>query len=64
MKIHPTIKEFKEGLGITREDWDAVENPPLTKEESARLRPLKEVIPWLYDKIQAEKKQYEKTTEL
>jgi uncharacterized protein (DUF4415 family) len=56
MKLYPTIPEFKEGLGFSREDWDAVDSPPLTDEELARMRPLKEVLPWLHEKIQASKK--------
>jgi len=30
---------------ITQEDWDAVDVPPLTEEELAGMRPLREVFP-------------------
>jgi uncharacterized protein (DUF4415 family) len=49
MKIYPTIPEFKEGLGFSREDWDAVDFPEITDEELARMRPIKEGLPWLYE---------------
>ena len=32
---------------ISQEDWDAVDNPPLTDEEFAQLRPAVEVFPEL-----------------
>jgi uncharacterized protein (DUF4415 family) len=38
-------KEFREGLGFTREDWDAVDSPEMTDEELANLRPAREVLP-------------------
>jgi uncharacterized protein (DUF4415 family) len=38
-------KEFIPGRGYTREDWDAVDSPELTKEEIASLRPAREVMP-------------------
>jgi uncharacterized protein (DUF4415 family) len=46
MKKHKTIKEFKPGLGFTKEDWDAVsDNPELTDEELSEMRPFEEVFP-------------------
>ncbi|WP_375639269.1 hypothetical protein [Bartonella sp. MF74HXZ] len=40
-----TIKKtFETGCGYTKEDWDAVDSPPLTDEELARLKPAKEVL--------------------
>lgn len=38
-------KTFKPGRGYTNVDWNAVDSPPLTKEEIASLRPAKEVLP-------------------
>jgi uncharacterized protein (DUF4415 family) len=38
-------KVFKPGRGYTQADWEAVDSPPLTKEEIASLRPAKEVLP-------------------
>lgn len=32
---------------IRQEDWDAVDSPPLTDEELATLRPLRETLPGL-----------------
>ncbi|WP_330167798.1 BrnA antitoxin family protein [Bartonella grahamii] len=41
-----TIKKtFETGCGYTKEDWDAVDSPPLTDEELARLKPAKDVLP-------------------
>ena len=40
-----TLKEFQPGRGYTKEDWDAVDSPPLTDEELARMRPAREVLP-------------------
>jgi len=40
-----TIKEFQEGRGYSKEDWDAVDSPPLTEEEISRMRPAREVMP-------------------
>lgn len=45
MKKHKTIKEFRPGLGFTKEDWDAVDSPELTDEELAEMRPFAEVLP-------------------
>jgi uncharacterized protein (DUF4415 family) len=44
-------KEFVPGHGYTKEDWDAVDNPELTDEELASLRPFPEVFPELAEKI-------------
>lgn len=41
----PIMTEFQPGRGYTREDWDAVDSPPLTDEELARMRPAREVMP-------------------
>jgi uncharacterized protein (DUF4415 family) len=30
---------------ISQEDWDAVDSPPLTRDELARMRPAREVVP-------------------
>ena len=38
-------KEFSEGPGYSKEDWDAVDFPELTDEELARMKPAKEVLP-------------------
>ena len=32
--------EFEPGRGYTKEDWDAVDSPPLTDAELAQMRPL------------------------
>lgn len=40
-----TIKQFQPGHGYSKEDWDAIDSPPLTDEELARMRPAKEVLP-------------------
>jgi uncharacterized protein (DUF4415 family) len=56
MKQYPVLKEFVEGRGYSREDWDEVsDNPEWTDEELARARPLKEVLPELYAAIKREK---------
>ncbi len=34
---------------ISQEDWDAVDFPPLTEEQLARLRPAREVFPDIDD---------------
>lgn len=38
-------KQFKPERGYTKADWDAVDSPPLTREEIASLRPANEVLP-------------------
>lgn len=45
VKTYPTLTEFVPGRGYTKEDWDSVDNPPLTDEELASLRPAKEALP-------------------
>jgi uncharacterized protein (DUF4415 family) len=40
-----TIKTFQPGRGYSKDDWDAVDSPPLTDDELAALRPAKEVLP-------------------
>jgi uncharacterized protein (DUF4415 family) len=45
MKLHKIQKEFQEGRGYTKEDWDSVDSPELTKEELASMRPAREVLP-------------------
>jgi uncharacterized protein (DUF4415 family) len=40
------LKNFKPGRGYSKEDWDIVsDNPELTDEEIAQLRPAREVLP-------------------
>lgn len=51
---HATLQEFQPGRGYTREDWDAVDSPPLTEEELASMRPFREVFPELAEKIEKE----------
>jgi uncharacterized protein (DUF4415 family) len=56
MKQYPVLKEFEEGHGFTRADWDEVsDHPEWTKEELAQARPFKDVFPDLYASIQKEK---------
>lgn len=38
-------KEFRPGHGYSKEDWDAVECPPMTDEELANMRAAREVMP-------------------
>ncbi|MFD1252301.1 hypothetical protein DEVEQU_03302 [Devosia equisanguinis] len=45
------MKEFVEGRGYTREDWDAVDSPELTDEQIAQARPFAEVFPDLAESI-------------
>lgn len=45
------MKEFGEGLGFTKEDWDAVDSPELTDEQLAEMKPLSEYDPDLYARI-------------
>lgn len=42
---HPVLKEFVPGRGYTKEDWDAVDSPPLTDAELANMLPAREVLP-------------------
>jgi len=51
-----TIKEFQEGRGYSREDWDAVDFPPMTEEELASMRPAREVMPEAFFKAMRELK--------
>ena len=39
------LKKFTPGRGYTKEDWDAVDNPELTDDELANLKPAREVLP-------------------
>lgn len=43
--------EFEPGRGYTKEDWDAVDSPPLTDAELAQMRPFSEVFPGLAESI-------------
>jgi uncharacterized protein (DUF4415 family) len=45
------LKEFTPGRGYTKEDWDAVDSPPLTDEQIAQARPFAEVFPDLAESI-------------
>ncbi|WP_440409670.1 BrnA antitoxin family protein [Neorhizobium petrolearium] len=45
-------REFQPGRGYTKEDWDAVDSPPLTKEELASMRPFREVFPDIAEKME------------
>jgi len=46
MSMAPRFKEFQPRNGYSKEDWDVVsDNPPLTDEELASLRPFAEVFP-------------------
>ncbi|WP_455475723.1 BrnA antitoxin family protein [Bartonella sp. B17] len=52
-----TIKKtFKEKCNYTKEDWEAVNSPPLTDEELARLKPAKKVLPASFFKHIAEER--------
>lgn len=53
MKIKRELqKEFRPGRGYTKEDWDSVDSPPLTKEELASMRPFREVFPEIAEKME------------
>jgi uncharacterized protein (DUF4415 family) len=46
------LTEFVPGRGYTKEDWDEVsDNPELTDEELAQMRPFAEVFPELAEAI-------------
>jgi uncharacterized protein (DUF4415 family) len=46
-------KEFEEGRGYTRDDWDIVsDNPELTEEDFKNARPFAEVFPDLAASIE------------
>jgi hypothetical protein len=48
-------KSFEPGRGYSRQDWDEVsDNPSVTAEELAAMRPLREVIPETADAIERE----------
>ncbi|WP_375450774.1 BrnA antitoxin family protein [uncultured Devosia sp.] len=52
MNKREVIKEFVPGQGYTQEDWDEVsDNPELTEEELAQMRPFAEVFPELAESI-------------
>jgi uncharacterized protein (DUF4415 family) len=55
MKQYPVLKEFVEGRGYSRADWDDADIPELTEADIKNMRPLKEVLPELYAAIQHEK---------
>jgi len=39
--------------GYTKQDWDDVsDNPPVTKADMAKAKPIKEALPELYESIQ------------
>jgi len=38
-------KTFKRPAHISKEDWDAVDSPPLSDEMLAKMRPASEVVP-------------------
>lgn len=40
-------KQFEAGHGYTKEDWDAVDSPPATKEQLAQAKPFGEAFPEL-----------------
>ena len=45
-------KEFKQGKGFTKEDWDAVsDNPEWTEEDFTNASPFADVFPDLADSI-------------
>jgi len=39
------MKKVRKPDHISQEDWDAIDFPPLTDEQLARLRPAREVFP-------------------
>lgn len=41
-KLHT---EFQPGHGYSKEDWDAIDSPPLTEQELSAMRPAREVLP-------------------
>ena len=47
-------KAFQPGRGYTREDWEAVDSPELTKDEMQQMRPFREVFPELAREIDKE----------
>ena len=52
MNKREVVKEFVPGQGYTKEDWDEVsDNPELTDEELAQMRPFAEVFPEFAEQI-------------
>jgi uncharacterized protein (DUF4415 family) len=48
MRRPKPLKEFEEGRGYTKEDWDIVgDNPELTEHDFKQARPFAEVFPEL-----------------
>ena len=48
MKERKVLKEFEEGRGYSKADWDEVsDNPELTEEDFKQARPFAEVFPEL-----------------
>jgi len=45
-------KKFTPGRGYTKADWDAIDSPPLAKDELAGTKPFREALPELYAAIQ------------
>jgi uncharacterized protein (DUF4415 family) len=45
MKTPKIQKEFQEGRGYSKEDWDSVNSPEITDEEFVSARPAREVLP-------------------
>ncbi|MHC1548664.1 BrnA antitoxin family protein [Phyllobacterium sp. K27] len=56
MTAKPSIqKEFRQGRGYSRDDWDDVsDNPEWTEEELKNARPFREVFPEMAKKIEEE----------
>ena len=44
-------KAFAPDAGFTKEDWDATDSPPATKEQLKMARPFGDVFPELADKM-------------
>jgi uncharacterized protein (DUF4415 family) len=44
-------QKFQAGQGFSKEDWDAVDSPPLTKAELAQAKPFSEVFPELAENM-------------
>ena len=47
-------KQFESGRGYTKDDWDTVDSPELTDEELAGMKPFREVLPAMAEKIERE----------
>ncbi|MFN3671125.1 MAG: BrnA antitoxin family protein [Bosea sp. (in: a-proteobacteria)] len=51
------LKEFEPGHGFSKEDWDEVsDNPEITAEEFAAMRPFAEVFPELVRSMRNEER--------